>query len=244
RDLRRERATRISLQGRQRDGANLQSPGGRTPSDRSLPSVWRHLRSRDGRPAYVFGRNDHRVQDHRDQTQCSDGACGKGQRGCAPNVDADRSRTRTGARAFADADQERGGAGGGLSVGNGGPRAWRRGGRVADVAAGYRRLSRPHHRNRFADAQAVGRRGRDGGAEGPPDADAQPRRAASRPRVGGWLSLRRVPCPARLKQVNASVLFVGLRIGGEAGTADAGRWWSLTVAVLLRWNASPPTSAL
>jgi len=27
----------------------------------------------------VFGRSDHGLQDYRDQTQCSDGACGKGQ---------------------------------------------------------------------------------------------------------------------------------------------------------------------
>jgi hypothetical protein len=39
-------------------------------------------------------------------------------------------------------------------------------------------------------------------------------------------------------------LLAGLRIGGEAGTADGGLWRTLIVAVLPRWTASRATSAL
>jgi CRP-like cAMP-binding protein len=66
----------------------------------------------------------------------------------------------------------------------------------------------------------------------------------STPRRATLESAWRLLCLARLKHVNGPALVVGLRIGGEAGTADVGRWWTLTVAVLPRWNASPATSAL
>jgi len=65
-----------------------------------------------------------------------------------------------------------------------GARAQRRGRRVTDVASGYRRLSRPHHRDRFAHAQAFGKCGDDRGAKAAPDPAAQPFCAASAQRVG------------------------------------------------------------
>src|SRR5262249_43226042 len=66
----------------------------------------------------------------------------------------------------------------------------------------------------------------------------------STPRKATLESAWRLSCLARLKQVNGPALLACLRIGGEAGVAGAGRWQTLTVAVLPRWNTSPATWAL
>src|SRR6516164_8708197 len=141
---------------------------GWAPSDRSLPPARRHFRLRDGGRTCIFGRSDNGLQDYRDQTECSHGACRKGHR-CRPtNVGADRSRAATRPGAFAGAYQERGGAGRGISLGNGATTSQRWGSRASDVATGHRRLLGAHHRNRFAHAHAFGKRGGDRGAKAAP----------------------------------------------------------------------------
>ena len=82
----------------------------------------------------------------------------------------DRTRAAAGARPRVAPGQERAGARGKLSPGNGGTRQCRQHHRVADVAPGHRGLSRPHHRNRFADAH--------GSRKAPPRSRCRPRAAS------------------------------------------------------------------
>src|SRR5262249_60289782 len=83
------------------------------------------------------------------------------------------------------AHQGGGGGGGRLPPGNGAARAREQRGRPADVAAGYCRLPRPDHRDRFAHADASGDDGGDRTADVAPRRPAQPRR----PDAPEWLRL-------------------------------------------------------
>ena len=69
RNLRREQAGRVPLQGDQRRGANLQDSERRSPPDRRILPAWRHFRARVRRRAHLVGRGDRRREGAGDQAQ-------------------------------------------------------------------------------------------------------------------------------------------------------------------------------